>query len=158
MLSVFACCDPYIKNKLLQSFCLSLYGSSLWKVSASELHHLEVTFNNILRKIWSLPRRCHTSILHSVANLPSMYNLVVSRSKKLSLLACNSPSSLLSDIFTQCQSLAYTSMGYNMLYGHRHLKSYSEQDRVASAFIRIVKMDPEVNQSLHGEVIHICTA
>ena len=33
-----------------------------------------------------------------------------------------------------------------------------EQDRVVSAFIRVVKMDPEVNQSLHGEVIHICTA
>ena len=105
----------------------------LWKISAAELHHLEVTLNNLLRKIWSLPQRCHTGILHSVANLPSihtkcMYNLVVSHSKKLSLLVCRSPSSLLSDIFTQCQSLAYTSRGYNMLYGHRHLKSYSDQD------------------------------
>ena len=101
MISVFSCCDVYTKTKLLRSFCLSLYGSCLWKASAAELHHLEVTFNNVIRKIWSLPRRCHTGILHSVANLYSIYNVVVLRSKKLSLMACNSPSSLL---FSECKT------------------------------------------------------
>ena len=30
MLSIFSSCDQYTKSKLLQSFCLSLYGVSLW--------------------------------------------------------------------------------------------------------------------------------
>ena len=33
----FSCCNPLTKTKLLQSFCLSLYGSSLWLSSSSEL-------------------------------------------------------------------------------------------------------------------------
>ena len=40
------CCKA--KSKLMQSFCLSLYGSALWPAS-SELHSLAVSFNNILR-------------------------------------------------------------------------------------------------------------
>ena len=107
----------------------------------------KVTFNNVLHKIWSLPRRCHTGILHSVANLYSVYNVVVLRSKKLSLMACNSPSSLLSDI-SECKTLAYTSVGYNLMYGHRHIKSYTEQERLCSSFIRILRLFPDLNRNL----------
>ena len=38
-------------HKLYQSYCLSLYGSSLWSLSCSALRSLEVAFNYILRKI-----------------------------------------------------------------------------------------------------------
>ena len=69
MLHIFSSCDAHTKTKLFQSFCLSLYGSALWKVSSPELHPLAVTFNNILRKIWSLPQQCHTAILHLVGNV-----------------------------------------------------------------------------------------
>ena len=119
---------------------------------------VEVTFNNVLRKIWSLPRRCQTGILHSVANLYSVYNVVVLRSKKLSLMACNSPSSLLSDILSESKTLAYTSVGYDLMYGHRHVKSYTEQERLCSSFIRILRLFPELNRALLCEVEHICTA
>jgi hypothetical protein len=56
ILTVFRNCDPQVKSKLMQSFCLSLYGSALWMAS-SELHFLAVSFNNLLRIIRSLPRR-----------------------------------------------------------------------------------------------------
>ena len=71
MLYSFSCCDQ------LQSFCLSLPGSATWKLSCLQLKSLEVTFNNTLRKVWSLPRKCHTSILHLTASLDSMYNLSI---------------------------------------------------------------------------------
>ena len=73
LLHIFSSCNPHIKSILFQSFCLSLYGSTLWNVSSPELQHLEVACNNILKKIWSLPRRCHTSILHLVASIQSIY-------------------------------------------------------------------------------------
>ena len=79
MLHTFSCCDPLTKTMLFRSFCLSLYSSALWMSSSSELRSLEVTFNNILRKIWSLPRAYyHTGILHQVAGLHSIFNVVVS--------------------------------------------------------------------------------
>ena len=83
MLTVFRSCDPHTKSKLMQSFCLSLYGSALWVASSSELHSLAVFFNNILRKIWSLPHHCHTAILHCVGGLQGIHNIVITRSNKL---------------------------------------------------------------------------
>ena len=45
MLHTFSCCDPHTKTTLFCSVCLSLYGSSLWMSSSSELRSLEATFN-----------------------------------------------------------------------------------------------------------------
>ena len=48
-----------------------------------ELHSLAVSFNNLSRKIWSLPRRCYTSILHCVGGFQGIYNTIITRSNKL---------------------------------------------------------------------------
>ena len=81
-LSTFYAANPVVKTTLFRSFCLSrsLYGSALWRLSSSSLRSLEVTFNNLLRKIWKLPRQCHTSILHCTSSLQSLFNVVVYRS------------------------------------------------------------------------------
>ena len=107
----FSPCNPHVKSKLFDSFCLSLYGSALWFSSSPELRSLEVTFNNILRRIWSLPRTCHTGILHCTAQLNSLYNIVVRRSSKLLSAALKSQSSLVHDVFVQSSTLTYTSLG-----------------------------------------------
>ena len=36
--------------------------------SSPEIRSLETAYNNLIRKIWNLPRRCHTAILHHVAS------------------------------------------------------------------------------------------
>ena len=126
MLTVFGSCDPHTKCKLMQSFCLSLYGSALWAASSSELHSLAVSFNNILRKIWGLPRRCHTAILHCVGGLQGIHNIVITRSNKLISSAQKAGSCLLAEVFTEASTLMYTSFGYNHRYAARHWKSYSE--------------------------------
>ena len=105
MLHSFSPCNPLVKTKLFDSFCLSLYCSALWISSSSELRSLEVTFNNILRRILSLPRMCHTGILHCTAQLNSLYNIVVRRSSKLLSAALNSQSSLVHDVFVQSSTL-----------------------------------------------------
>ena len=104
MLHSFSPCNPFVKTKLFESFCLSLYGSALWFSSSPELRSLEVTFNNILRRIWSLPRMCHTGILHCTARLNSVYNIVVQRSSKLLSAALKSHSSLVRDVLV-CSEL-----------------------------------------------------
>ena len=46
---------------------------TLWKASSPDIRSLETAFNNLLRRIWNLPRRCHTAILHRVAGVSSTY-------------------------------------------------------------------------------------
>ena len=78
-----ACCTPFLvvthsPRQCFFAVFVSHYMNLLWFSSSSELRSLEITFNNILRKIWSLPRACHTGILHPVAGLHSIYNGVFS--------------------------------------------------------------------------------
>lgn len=158
MLSIFSSCDYLTKIKLFQSFCLSLYGCALWKASSRQLRSLEVTFNNILRKIWVLPRRCHTSIVHLVSSLHSLFNVVIERSQKVISQALKQPSSLLADVFGESQFLAYTSFGYNTLYGSRHWKTYREADCLCANFIRDARLCPIENRCLELEILYMCTA
>lgn len=158
MLHTFSSCDPFTRTELFRSYCLSLYGSSLWSASSKELKSLEVCFNNIIRKIWHLPPRCHTSILHLVAGLPSMFNTVISRSLNLTATAQSFSSSLIADIFKHSSNLVYTSTGFNLSRGHEFWKFYTESDILLSQFIFDVKTSPHLNPLLFNDINFICTS
>ena len=121
MLRSFAGADPFVKTKLLQVYCLALYGSALWDISSSSLKTIEVAFNNILRQIWSVPQRTHTRILHCLTGLSSVFNMVLARSKSLICSASSStfPASV---IFREASQLARTSAGFNNLFGTCYTK------------------------------------
>ena len=157
LLHTFSCCDPFVKTRLFSSFCLSLYGASLWRSSSPQLRALEVSFNNILRKIWSLPRHSHTGIVHSVARLESIYNIVVIRSRSLLASARRSKCVLISDLFSECVQSAYTALGYNNLFGGKHLKCYTVDDELCAAFIRDARSDPHLNKHLDDDIYCIST-
>ena len=149
MLHSFSPCNLLVKTKLFESFCLSLYGSAL-RFSSPELRSLEVTFNNILRRIWSLPSMCHTGVLHCTAQLNSVYNIiVVQRSSKLLSAALKSHSSLLRDTSVQSSTLTYTSIGYNSVFGSHHKKIYTDQDSLCANFIQDVRLAPDLNSYLN---------
>ena len=51
MLTIFRSYDPKTKTKLMQSFCLSLYGASLWMASSPEIHvYTNVGYNFLYAK------------------------------------------------------------------------------------------------------------
>ena len=139
LLASFPRVGPIILTRLFQSYCLSLYGSALWTLSCPALYHLEVAFNKILRKIWHLPYRSHTGIVHLVANLDSLYNLVFRRSNSLLFAAAKCPSILVQSVFLQSTSICYCFCGYNTLYGSRHLKQYDIQYRLCASVIRSLR-------------------
>ena len=68
-------CDSVTKMKLFKAYCLSLYGCALWRLNAHDLQALNVSFNNVIRRIWKLPYNCHTSNAHSVRLTTSIYNI-----------------------------------------------------------------------------------
>ena len=150
MLHTFAPCDPFTKSQLLHSFCLSLYGSALWLCLSSELKSLEVSFNNIIRKIWSLfgnviLRRCI-----SLLEFPVSYKLTQSA------LASTSP--VVAEVFRDSIYLVYTSTGHNYHYGHRRWKYYTEQDILSAKFVIDVKLAPDLNSHLEDDLLSICCA
>ena len=111
MLHTFSAADPSIKSRLLKFYCLSLYGCSLWNLSCHSLCSIEVSFNNILQRIWRLPRNCHTGILHLTAFLPSIFNLILSRSLTLLSRTLSSPSCVIRTVFHDSSKMVFTQTG-----------------------------------------------
>ena len=126
MLRLFSCVGPFVKTKLFQSFCLSLYGCALWNLSCKSLGVIEVAFNNILRKIWKLPRHSHTRIVHCTARLCSLFNTALQRSQSLLERACSCNSAIIRLAFDPVSVLSFS--GHNCTYGWRYLKNYHPQD------------------------------
>ena len=48
----FRAADPFVKCFLIKSYCLPLYGATLWSLSSSSIRLIEV--NKILRKVWNI--------------------------------------------------------------------------------------------------------
>ena len=137
ILQTFAGVDSFVMTKLVQAFCLSLYGSSLWKLSCKSISVIEVSLNKVLRRVWHLPRNSHTAIVHCTARLYSIFNVVYSMSRELlhSALCCSS-SSVVQSVFLDSSYLCYTSVGFNAIYGDRLFKRYYPQDFQCAEVIR----------------------
>jgi len=117
----------------------------------------QVTFNNILRCIWHLPRSCHTRILHLTAHLPSILNSIVSRSALLLASALSCFSAVVRTVFRSSSILAYieyTPTGYNALFGKDHIKYYSH-DGICASVIRHLRLHGSLNDSIINNMIYV---
>ena len=136
----FKCTDPLTKMKLFQLYCLSLYGSCLWRLDCEELNSLSVSFNNIIRRIWNLPRISRTSIVHSVGSVVGIHNIVYNRFSSLCTSALFHPSSLVRTIFTDSSRTCNSNfISYNCLYGASHCKSYSSYHIAIGNLVREIR-------------------
>ena len=79
VLCVFPFADIYVKNYLVKSLRLSMYGCSLWYLSCKNLHYIECALNKIFRRVWNLPSHSHTRIVHCVSNIQSISNCIFKR-------------------------------------------------------------------------------
>ena len=84
--------------------------------------HLIISFGRfgLFLAIATLDRYC--SLCRKTREI---YNTVVNRSRNLLASAVRSNSSLISDLFSECAQYAYTTIGYNNLFGGKHLKYYT---------------------------------
>ena len=139
LLHVFSKCSPSVKSKIIASHCLSLYGCVHWKISNKQIKALQVTLNNILRKAWRLPRRCHTGILHCTANLESLYNIILSRFSNFFDRAMKSESALVRNVFLWSATRLYTTYGFNILNKAKFTRSYSLSNQLCAQYVRDIR-------------------
>ena len=152
MLHTFSCCD----SRKQSCFKVSVFPYMNFHCGYHPHRSLKITFSNTLRRIWSLPCRCHTGTLHMVAGLRSLYNtLFPDLTHYSSLLKSHSLNSSKMSSGNLCRNLVYTGCGYNLWYGHEHLKSYTDQDCLCASFIRDVRLFPKLNVHLNDEFLFV---
>ena len=100
--------------KLFQAYCLSFYGSSLWRLDCPELNSLSVAFNIVIRRIWNLPQRSHTSVVHCLGSTGSIHNIIFSKFCTMFNACISHASPLIHSIFTvSAQSCNSNFIGYS---------------------------------------------
>ena len=128
VLCTFHAADPFVKTFLLQNYCLSLYGCCLWSLNSPSISLIEIALNKILRKIWHLPPRSHTVIVHCVAQVDTISNLLYKRFQSF-------PSRSLSSSLIQFLT--------NHLTVYTHLLVFNNEDFCIASTIRLIR-------SIHG--------
>ena len=135
----FRSADPFVKSYLIKSYCLSLYGCVLWSMSTQSLKLIEISLNKILRKVWNLPFNSHTAIVHCVAQIHTICNLLYKHFCSFHSLAMSSTSPLIRSVFTESSYSVYSSIGYNYTYGHQHIRIYDDEDFLHAMSIRRIR-------------------
>ena len=122
VLCTFHAADPFVKTFLLQSYCLSLYGCCLWSLNSPSISLIEIALNKILRNIWHLPPRSHTAIVHCVAQVDTISNLLYKRFQSFLSRSLSSSSPLINTIFNESSYCIYSFTGYNAFFRHKHIR------------------------------------
>ena len=139
ILEFFRRSEVYIASVIVYVF---LWGCLIWKLACPELHSLEVAFNKVLHRIRNLPYRSHRALTHKTASLQSIYNLVYIRCGRLLQAAKLSPSVLVQHVFLSAALYPWCFLGYNILFGFRHVRSYRKSDyALAGLIIREIRND-----------------
>ena len=134
----FRFCDHFILTKLLTCFCLSLYGCALWSLD-SRVKHLDVSINNCLRRIWSLPRNCHTSFLHTVSGCNSVFNTCYKHFCNLYRSAINSGNLVVRTVFQSAYLSCHNFIGFNYQYGINYIRDCTDVTSVSVHLVREIR-------------------
>ena len=67
-------CD--VKAKMLDSYCLDVYGSQLWNYSKHDVDMFFTAWRKSIRRIWKIPNTTHCNLLSSInSSVPIVINL-----------------------------------------------------------------------------------
>jgi hypothetical protein len=79
VLCFFAKRDPFVKLKLLFSYCYSFYGSVLWDLSHSHMERICSSWRMGVRRSLGLPNLTHSALLHIFSGTLPIFDELIKR-------------------------------------------------------------------------------
>jgi len=80
------------KNRLIKTYCTSLYGAELWDLSNNYIDSICIAWRRGVRKVWRLPNTTHSSLLPGISNTMTLIDLLYRRFLKFVYLCLSSRS------------------------------------------------------------------
>ena len=63
-----------VKSKLIDTYCLDLYGSQLWKYCKNDVNAFYTVWRKVVRRLWKLPITTYCNLLPSISkSLPIVF-------------------------------------------------------------------------------------
>ena len=123
-----------LPDKVLLS--VTIYGSVLWSLSSPAVKMIEVSLNNASYYVrYGICLITPTLASYTVWLMSPLSVTLYNRSLSMFSSAMTS-SNLVKYIFIGSSKLVYSSTGYNFLYGHEHLRFFSDNDYCTASIIR----------------------
>ena len=106
----------YVKTRLLDTYCLDLYGSQLWNYSKHDVNQFYVAWRKTIRRLWKIPNTTHCNLLSSInSSEPIVYKLGKRRAKFI--WSClNSHNCVIKNISLSSKSSSSSDFGDNYRY------------------------------------------
>ena len=107
-------CD--VKAKLLDSYCLDVYGSQLWNYSKHDVDMFFTAWRKSIRRLWKIPNTTHCNLLSSInSSVPIVINLE-RRCAKFIWSCLNSDNSIVKTIANSAKCSSVSNFGDNYRY------------------------------------------
>ena len=107
-------CD--VKTKLLDSYCLDVYGSQLWNYSKHDVDMFFTAWRKSIRRLWKIPNTTHCNLLSSInSSVPIVINLE-RRCAKFIWSCLNSDNSIVKTIANSAKCSSVSNFGDNYRY------------------------------------------
>jgi len=101
-------------KKLFISYCSCFYGSQLWQVDSRNEARVGVAWNKAVRRVFGLPRRCHTSLLGPLLGQPHLTKQLHMRVFKFCKTLCLSENVLVEKMVQNSFFDAQSPIGHNI--------------------------------------------
>jgi len=95
------------------------------------------------------------SILHLIACLPSLFNVIISRAASILSSALSCSSLIVQKVFGESSLLVYTHTGYNAMSGGLHAKQYYQEEGLCATVICHLRVFGPLKDN--ETIVTICT-
>ena len=117
LLSEFSFSESTTLSRLFQSYCMNVYGSSLWKFNYhNNIERFCVSWRKVIRRIWKIPYRTHNALVHLINKCNSIVNILEKRCIKFLWNLLNSENVFFSRICKYSMFNTDSTIGENLKY------------------------------------------
>ena len=105
-----------MKSKLIDTYCLDLYGSQLWKYSKNDVNAFYTAWRKVVRRIWKIPSTTHCNLLPSINKFLPIEFLMEKRCAKFIWSCFNSHNLIVRNISLAAKISSFSDFGDNYRY------------------------------------------
>ena len=107
-----------VKSKLIDTYCLDLYGSQLWKHSKNDVNAFYTSWRKVVRvrRIWKMPSTTHCNLLPSINKSLPIEFLMEKRCAKFIWSCFNSHNLIVRNISLAAKISSFSDFGDNYKY------------------------------------------
>ena len=154
MMSMFKHCSYTVKYKLFKTYCMALYGSSLWDLSSPEMGKFYVTWRKCFRQLLNLSPRAHGVYLHRIVNDLSIEDQLSKRFFKFfnGILSSNNPVVRLCGSLVVKGSNSYTCKSLNFVRVKYNVNCSKESQVYILDILRFMRLKDEQDSDVTDEL------